>query len=46
MAYVEVSGLTKIFTQVWQDDIVAVENLSFSLEEDEILSLVGPSGCG
>lgn len=46
MAYVEVSGLTKKFTHVWQDDIVAVENLSFSLEGDEILSLVGPSGCG
>ncbi len=43
MIRLSVHGLTKFFPGALAP---AVDNLSFSLQEGEILSLVGPSGCG
>lgn len=45
MTEIRVENLTKRFTQLRGDDIVAVDDISFTLD-NEILSLVGPSGCG
>lgn len=41
MSYLEVENVTKRF-----DDLVAVDDVSFSADEGEFLSLLGPSGCG
>lgn len=38
---IEIKNLTKEF-----DDLIAVEDVSFELEDGEFLTLVGPSGCG
>ena len=38
---VEIKNLTKVF-----GDVVAVDNVSFVIEEKEFLILLGPSGCG
>jgi len=38
---VEVKNLTKVF-----GDVIAVNDISFSIEEKEFLVLLGPSGCG
>lgn len=41
MAYVQVSGLTKRF-----DEVTAISEVSFDLEQSEMLALLGPSGAG
>jgi spermidine/putrescine transport system ATP-binding protein len=41
MAKVRIEGLRKTFGTV-----IAVQNVSFSLEKGQFLSLLGPSGCG
>jgi multiple sugar transport system ATP-binding protein len=38
---VAIENLTKVF-----GDVVAVDNVSFSIEEKDFLILLGPSGCG
>jgi NitT/TauT family transport system ATP-binding protein len=38
---VEISSLTKRF-----DNVTAVDDLSFSIAQNEFVSIVGPSGCG
>jgi iron(III) transport system ATP-binding protein len=43
MATLEVKNLTKQFTS---EGLPAVQDVSFSLNQGEILALVGPSGCG
>ena len=42
MAYLEIQGLTKSFTA----HQAAVEQVSFTMVEGEIICLLGPSGCG
>jgi putative spermidine/putrescine transport system ATP-binding protein len=42
MSKLTVANLRKTFN----NDVVAVDDVSFSTEEGEVLSLVGPSGCG
>jgi len=46
MAYLEIEELTKRFTEGDNNEIVAVDDLSLDIEDDEFLVLVGPSGCG
>ncbi len=41
MSYVEVENVTKRF-----GDVVAVDDVSFTAEKGEFVSLLGPSGCG
>ncbi len=41
MAFLEVENLSKKF-----EDIIAVDSVSFSVAEGEILGILGPSGCG
>ena len=41
MARIELCGLTKSYGSV-----VAVKNLSFTIEDGEFVVFVGPSGCG
>lgn len=41
----EVKNLKKIF-HTEKDDVLALENVSFDVYENEFISLVGPSGCG
>ncbi|MFX0124279.1 MAG: ABC transporter ATP-binding protein [Candidatus Hodarchaeota archaeon] len=41
MAFLEVEKLSKKF-----QDIIAVDSVSFSVAEGEILGILGPSGCG
>ena len=41
----EISNLKKIY-HTEKNEILAVENFSFTLKEGEFVSIVGPSGCG
>jgi NitT/TauT family transport system ATP-binding protein len=43
---VEVQGLSKNYRQAGGESTLAIENLSFQVNEGEFVSLVGPSGCG
>ena len=43
--HLSVRGLSKIFTSRDQD-IVALDQLSFSVRRGEFVSIIGPSGCG
>lgn len=45
MTHVSVRELTKTF-QDGEDEIVAVDDLDFEVDEGEFIVLVGPSGCG
>lgn len=46
MPTVEVTDLTKTFTTGQDEVVYAVDNLSFSVDEGELFTLLGPSGCG
>ena len=46
MALLTVENLTKIFTVGKDEDLIAVNNVSFVLERGETLGLVGESGSG
>ena len=41
MAYLDVKNITKRF-----GGIVAVDNVSFHVEQGEIVSIIGPNGAG
>jgi len=45
MTRVNVSGLTKVFGD-GGDEVIAVADVSFTIEDGEFVVLVGPSGCG
>ncbi|MGO1119105.1 ABC transporter ATP-binding protein [Rhodovibrionaceae bacterium A322] len=42
---VDIGGVTKIFGG-GQDQVVALDNVSLSISENEFFTLLGPSGCG
>jgi len=42
---IEIKNLGKNYHNQ-KDEIVALENISFSLKKDEYLAIIGPSGCG
>jgi len=46
MVSVEAENLVKRFDSQLGVDVLAVDDVSFTVEDDEILTLVGPSGCG
>jgi ABC-type Fe3+/spermidine/putrescine transport system ATPase subunit len=41
MPFIEVHNITKQF-----EDSIAIEDISFTLDEGELVTLLGPSGCG
>ncbi|ELK49359.1 putative sugar ABC transporter ATP-binding protein, partial [Haloferax sp. BAB-2207] len=45
MATLELDSITKTF-QDGDDEIVAVDDISMSIDDGEFLVVVGPSGCG
>ena len=47
MSILEVKGLKKTYTtRFGGNQVQALKNVSFSVEEGEFVSLIGPSGCG
>lgn len=45
-AFLQVSGLKKVYTRSSREPVEAVSDLTFDVAEREIVCLVGPSGCG
>ena len=46
MSILDVEGLSKSYRQAGGESTLAIEDLSFQVNEGEFVSLVGPSGCG
>jgi len=46
MALLEVRGVSKVFAQKRKPAHVVLDNVSFTVEEGQFVSLLGPSGCG
>ncbi|MGI5921141.1 MAG: ABC transporter ATP-binding protein SaoA [Syntrophomonadaceae bacterium] len=46
MALLEVRGITKTFAQKKKPPYIVLENMSFTVEQGQYVSLLGPSGCG
>ncbi len=46
MALLEVNGITKTFTRRKKTPHIVLENMSFTVERGQYVSLLGPSGCG
>lgn len=44
--FLEMKQVSKIYTPTRQHHIKAVDNLSFTIDKGEFVTLVGPSGCG
>ena len=45
MSYVEVRNISKVF-QTQQENLPALENISFTMEQHGFYCLIGHSGCG
>lgn len=43
---VEVSRVSKVYVTLGGDPVRAVDDVTFSVQEGEFMSLIGPSGCG
>ncbi len=46
MRFLEVEGLSKSYRQVGGESTLALDEISFQVDEKEFSSIVGPSGCG
>lgn len=46
MARVELDGITKIWGDPHKDHVVAIEDVSFTIQSNEFLCILGPSGSG
>ncbi|MDR1863205.1 MAG: ABC transporter ATP-binding protein [Treponema sp.] len=46
MGKLVLSGIVKIFGESTSRETLAVNNLSFAVEDGELVTVVGPSGCG
>jgi len=46
MAELTLDSVTKVFNDGGSDEVVAVDDVTMSIEDGEFLVLVGPSGCG
>ncbi len=46
MALLEVKGITKVFSQKRKPAHIVLEDMSFTVERGQYVSLLGPSGCG
>jgi multiple sugar transport system ATP-binding protein len=42
----EIDGLTKVFSDDEEGEVVAVDDVSMNIYDEEFVVLVGPSGCG
>ncbi len=45
-AFIEVAGLTKTFSTLRGEKVLALDNVSVNINEGEFITVVGPSGCG
>ncbi|MCR8463671.1 MAG: ABC transporter ATP-binding protein [Candidatus Korarchaeota archaeon] len=43
---IEVRNVTKVFDSARNEHVIALKNVSFSVDEGQFVSIVGPSGCG
>jgi len=46
MSKIHFDGVRKVFQTDVPTPVVAIENIDFSVAQDEFVSIVGPSGCG
>jgi len=45
-AILEVNGISKHFSSPEKHQLAVLNNISFSIEEGEVVAIIGPSGCG
>ena len=45
-AFIEIAGLTKIFSSLRGERVLALDHMSVDIHEGELITVVGPSGCG
>lgn len=46
MSKIQFDGVHKVFQGDTPSPVIAIENIDFSVEQDEFIAIVGPSGCG
>ena len=46
MPLLELEGLSKSYRQMGGESTLAIQEISFQVDEGEFVSIVGPSGCG
>ena len=46
MHLLEVAALSKSYSQIGGESTLALDEISFQVDQEEFLSIVGPSGCG